>query len=332
MSKETLKAPFWIIVAAVVVLAAAAVYLLTSQINANKLSPLRDDAVYRNGLYFVTSEIENGEASAAFQTDFIYYDGTVTGEIKIAEQGEFEWDDTPDGRDAKDAYLNDLQNKYVFTWTSGMDEHQMDTFNKHHWGYTYSEGIFYSIVYGIEADESIPAGKEDIVIRIYITNFDQPLEFIIPAQGTAPEMSIVYGTFSPSDIIYLSPAVSDDSKAFLNAAKNVVFNVYDNVLAVYNPADNDVIREATYRLSISGIALDDTISYYGLDAVPEVDISRYTSKIMYFADGLGENNDQCAVMLMDDETWIGYWRWVEDEADGHQLKCDYIFKVKNTDD
>ncbi len=333
--KDVLKKPaFWIIAVAVTALAAAAVYLLANLINSNKLSPLRSDAVYRNGLYFVMSEIENGEVTAEISNNFVYYDGKITGNIEVKEHTDFEWDDMPKGREERDAYFRDLQNKYVYTWTDGATEYPIDTINKNYWGSTSQGSTVFQVMYGIDLDESVPAGKEDTLVSIYITSFEEPLQFIIPAEGTAPEYGILYGEFSPSDIIYLSPSVSDDSENFLNAARNVVFNAYDDVFAVCNPADDDVICDATYRLSQSrGIALDDTIKLLNSrSAVPEVDISGYTSKIIYPADRIGDNNDYCAVILMDEETWIGHWSWVEDESDGNQLKCDYIFKVENASD
>ncbi len=331
--RHIVKRPaFWLVAVAVATMAVAVPLLLDNQITPQILSPLREGAVYRNGLYFVTSEVENEEAAASLQNDINLYDGKVTGAIEVKEHTEFEWDDMPDGIDIKDAYLNDLQYKYVFTWANGTDEHQMDTFNKSYWGCAYDGNVYNQVMYGLEVDESIQARDEDILIRIYITSFDQPLQFIIPAVGTAPEHGILYGTFSPSDIIYLSPDISDDPASFLNAAKNVVFEVYDDVFAVRNPTDNDVIQEATYKLRPSnGYVLDDIIYLYSPSdgmSVPEVDISGYTSKMLYWASGLGENNDYCAVLLMDDETWIGYWNWNDEYS---KLRCDCIFRVENVD-
>ena len=301
------KPAFWIIAVAIVVLGAAAAYLLANPIGSNKLSPLREDAVYRNGLYFVTLEVDNGEATAAFENNFIYYDGTVTGDILITENRDYSYAEISE---EPEVFTNAIRDRYVFTWTSETDEYQMESFERSRIGYAQSSDsdIVNPVEFAIYANESVPAGEEDILISIYITNFDEPLEFIIPAEGTGPEHGILYGRFSPSDVIYLSPDVSGDSTAFLKEAQNVVFNVYEGVLGVYNPDDADMIQKATYKLSSAGYALDDTIKYFGLEAVPDVDISGYTSKIMYMADGLGERDiGDCAVMLMDDETWIGHW-------------------------
>ena len=342
------KPAFWIIAIAVIVLAAAAVFLLANPINANKHNPLSNDPVYRNGLYFVTSEVENGEATIAFLDDFVYYEGAVTGSIEItwcdmgtnnkkdSNDSDYPVDypvDYPGDTDVNETSLSDIQDKFVFTWMSETEEHQMDNYYARISTDT-DIPLTYGmpLIYGIKTNESIQAGKEDISIRINITNFDQPLEFIIPAEGTAPEYGILYGKFSPSDIIYLSAEVSDDSEAFLNAARNVVFSVSKSGFVVTNSINDKLIRDAPYGPPCSTeVVLDETFNWFGDEAVSEVDISRYTSKIIYTVEGLGVNVyvGFYSILLMDDETWIGYWSWVEDDSDGHQLRCDYIFKVEN---
>ena len=321
-----------LVAVALVLLAAASMYLLVKPINSSKISPMRNDAVYRNGLYIITLEVENGEATAAFQNDFMYYDGRVTGDIQITENRDYSYAEISEQE--PETFTNAIRNKYVFTWASETDEYQMQSTQRSSISYRHSSSsdIVNPVEFSIYADKAVQAGEEDILISIYITGFDQPLQFIIPAEGTAPEHGILYGKFSPSDVIYLSSNVSDDSESFLIASENVVFNVYDNVLAIYNPDDVDMIQKATYRLLSNGYALDDTIKYFGLKAVPEVDISGFTSKIMFTADGIGENRGECAVMLMDDETWIGHWSRVEDETYGYINVCDYIFKVKNANE
>lgn len=119
-TKATRKLAVLLIVAALILLAATAVYLLTKQNSSNQLSPLRKDAAFRNGLYFVTSEIENGEATAVLKNNVIYYDDHISGDIQITDNMEYEYSD-----DSSDEMFEIMNNKYSFTCKYGTTECNM---------------------------------------------------------------------------------------------------------------------------------------------------------------------------------------------------------------
>lgn len=46
---------------------------------------MKQKAVYRNGLYFVTSSVRSGDATLSFLDSFACYDGIFEGDIQISE-------------------------------------------------------------------------------------------------------------------------------------------------------------------------------------------------------------------------------------------------------
>ena len=122
----------------------------------------------------------------------MYYDGRVTGDIQITENRDYSYAEISEQE--PETFTNAIRNKYVFTWTSETDEYQMQSTQRSSISYRHSSSsdIVNPVEFSIYADKAVQAGEEDILISIYITGFDQPLQFIIPAEGTAPEHGILY--------------------------------------------------------------------------------------------------------------------------------------------
>lgn len=326
-TKATRKLAVLLIVAALILLAATAVYLLTKQNSSNQLSPLRKDAAYRNGLYFVTSEIDNAEATAVLKNNVIYYDGHISGDVQITDNTEYEYSD-----DSSDKMFEIMKDKYSFTWNYGMTERNMIGNRS---GLSCGEGA--PVIYTKNINEYPTAGEEDTLVSLYITGFEDPLQFIVPAEGTAPEWGMIYGTFSPSGVVYVSPDLPISSKELLKAAKRTVFTLLPDTFSIDAPADAEVIGEVSHEntsgTNPNGTALGDTLEIakkYGQNPQSEtIDVSNYTSKYMYI--GLNSYSEHehsyYSVFLMDNETWIGKWD-VSIEDDTSVLRCDYIFRVE----
>lgn len=186
-------------------------------------------------------------------------------------------------------------------------------------------------------DEYPTAGEEDTLVSIYITGFEDPLQFIVPAEGTAPEWGMIYGTFSPSGVVYVSPDISLSSRELLKAVKGTVFTLLPDTFSIDAPADAEVIGEVShanaYGPNPDGMALGDTLEIvkrYGQSPQSEtIDISNYTSKYRYTTrDAYFENEYRYySVFLMDNETWIGKWD-ASNENGTNVHRYDYIFRVE----
>jgi len=324
------KPGFRIVVAAAVVCVAVAAFLLANPPSADETGRLRKDSPYINGLYLVTSEIKNDEAMAVFQNNLSYYDGWIRGDILITDNMPYQYSKDEDFH--KELY-DILGGKYSFTWRDGTAEHDLMGS-----GRSLRTGDDVPIAYGRAIEEYLPAGEEDVLVSIDITGFAEPLRFIVPAAGTAPEWGMLYGTFSPDEIVYLAPDMAVDAEKLLAADKGAVFTVLPEAFSVNCAAYQDVIGDVSYDKPYysDGTALGETINVIlrpGGDLASEtISVSGYTSKYAYsvYDRNLYEGLDYYSVFLMDEETWIGRWRLYDDDSPA-EIRCDYIFRVKSAD-
>ncbi len=315
-----------LIMAAAAVCLIAVLFLLANPGSAGEISRLKEQAFYRNGLYLVTSEIKNEEAVAVFQNSLSYYDERVRGEILITDNMPYQYSEDAD---SSEALWDILSGKYVFTWRDGTTERDLTDS-----GRSLRQGDEIPVAYGRELDEYLLAGEEDVLVSINITGFEEPLRFIVPAAGTAPAWGMLYGTFAPAEIVYLSPLLAVDDEELLAAAKEAVFTVLPETFSVSCPTYQDVIGDASYAQAYysDGTALGETVSVRqkpGGDLAPEtVSVAEYGSKYGYSVRGDFGEYGYYRIFLLDHRTWIGRWRLYGDPA---EVRCDYIFRVEPVD-
>ncbi|BAK98263.1 hypothetical protein OBV_10650 [Oscillibacter valericigenes Sjm18-20] len=203
-----------------------------------------------------------------------------------------------------------MKDKYSFTWNYGMTERNIIGNRS---GLSCGEGA--PVIYTKNINEYPTAGEEDTLVSIYITGFEDPLQFIVPAEGTVPEWGMIYGTFSPSGVVYVSPDLPLSSEELLKAAKGTVFTVLPDTFSINAAADAEVIGQASHEnvYGLSGTALGDTLEIvkgYAQNSQSEtIDVSNYTSNYMYTVwNSYSEHkHGYYSVFLMDSETWIGKW-------------------------
>lgn len=327
------KPTLWVIVIAVIICAAAAVLLLANPVGTDEYRSMKKDAVYLNGFYILTDKIVNadGSVSATFTNGLKYYDGWIEGEIAVTENLGTDYSQYSDlGR--WDALSDIMESKYTFTWNYKMGEHEVERNVMTH-GTSMRTGDDGTVTYGKTLYEYLAAGEEDALVCVYVTGIDAPLQFIIPAAGTAPEGRMLYGTFSPVDVVYLSPDISADASTFLANAEGTLFTVSPDEFSV-SGSKSEIIGSAYYKQpGFRGGLVEDTLEteYSGLnedEKTDTIDVSEYNFKIRYWAYDSRFKNDQgyYFVLLMDDETWVGRWNLYG--TDDSEVRCDYIFRVE----
>ncbi|MGE4354377.1 MAG: M56 family metallopeptidase [Oscillospiraceae bacterium] len=312
---------FWIVIAAVIVCAAAAICLLSNpkenddtayensyaeQLFAYRTAYVGDNSAVANIVYLLTFPSDVAYDHIALQTDSepygvdVYF--SVTPKVKAA------YDTSEPEKIAvfrKNAciMLSLIENADRVTFYLDDGEENKD-------GLVFTREWAESIAGANLWAESSSAES----LNSLITQIGEHVESAYAPADDVTAKGPPKGTFTPAGMVYLGPWHNETSDYFLESNANRTFEI---------KSDSFLDGAKKYSMPYEVMDVGDSIPRFG-DSDPALDVSGYGDKAGWRVLNIDGSDTGYRIFRMDDEIWIGYWILPDNGAE----VCDYIFRVE----